>query len=194
MNTILNTLTSEQLEHLIPLHLNKGEVLFHENDRCETIGILLHGEVSIVSYLSNGKEIIYNTLKDGDLFGNNLIFSSDPRYKGDILALKDTDLCLIDRDVLVGLLQENASFLLEYLRIQSNLGKSLNNRIRLLSIDSAEERLLFLIHENQGTIRFSSVSSLARDLFLERETLSRLLSRLQKEKRILRQGKMLKLL
>ncbi len=194
MNTILNTLTSEQFEHLTSLHLGKGEVLFHENDRCGHIGILLHGEISIVSYLSNGKEIIYNTLKDGDLFGNNLIFSSDPRYKGDILALKDTDLYLIERNVLIDLLQENSSFLLEYLRIQSNLGKSLNNRIRLLSIDSAEERLLFYLHENQDTIRFTSVSSLARDLFLERETLSRLLSRLQKEKKILRQGKVLKLL
>ena len=84
--------------------------------------------------------------------------------------------------------------MLEYMKILSDQGKQLNTRIRLLSMSSAEERFFYYMHEHKRRITVSSISDLARDLFLTRETLSRLLSRLSEQKRILRDGKDIRLL
>lgn len=189
MENITRLLNEKERSCIVYRSLKKGGVLFHEKDRCGCIGIMMSGEVSIVSYLSDGKEIIYNQLRQNEIFGNNLIFSSRPYYRGDILALQDCLIALIFRDDLIDILRNNQGFLLEYLNIQSDFSKTLNDRIKLLSIDGAEERLYYYLHSNGDQIGYVSVSDLARRLYLKRETLSRLLSRLEKQKNIKRKDK-----
>ena len=188
---VIDLLTKEEKRHLIYKKLEKGDVLFHENDTCEHIGIMCEGEVSIISYLDEGKEIIYNTLKTDEIFGNNLIFSSEPYYKGDIIADTDSTVALIRKDDLMNILQKNRNFLKEYLKIQSNSSKALNNRIRLLSIPSAEERFRFYMHENRNRITYDSIERLAKKMYLSRETLARLLSRLENNNSIIRENKVI---
>jgi len=115
------------------------------------------------------------------MFGNNLIFSDEPSYKGDVIALKDSTIVLIKKENLETILRSNKEFLVSYLNIQSNFGKKLNSTIKMLSFSSAEERFLFYLHENKGTINYHSVADLADILHLKRETLSRLLTNLEKE-------------
>ena len=186
---ILDTLKPSQIKLLNIKNLKKGNVLFYENDKCESIGIVVSGQVSIVSYLADGKEIIYNTLKENEIFGNNLIFSTDPYYKGNIIVDIDSKIAIIKKDDLLKLLESNQSFLEEYLKVQSNFTKSLNNRIKLLSIDSAEERFYFYMHEHKNVIKYVSISDLAKQLYLKRETLSRLISKLEKQKKINKKDK-----
>lgn len=128
------------------------------------------------------------------MFGNNLLFSSQPFYKGDVIAESDSGIILIKKDVLIGFLEENTDFLLAYLQIQADSGKRLHSRIRLLSIDSAQERFITYLRENGNKITYSSVSDLADDLFIRRETLSRLLSKLIKNKVVIKDGKTVRLL
>ena len=95
---------------------------------------------------------------------------------------------------MIGFLEENTDFLLAYLQIQADSGKRLHSRIRLLSIDSAQERFITYLRENGNKITYSSVSDLADDLFIRRETLSRLLSKLIKNKVVIKDGKTVRLL
>ena len=186
--------TIKNKDCIIKRHLEKDDILFRENDLCEYIGIVTNGRLMIVSYLENGKEVIYNEPKKDDIFGNNLIFSSNPYYRGDIIALQDSDIILIHKDNLIYLLKHNNDFLLEYLKIQSNFAKDLNNRIKLLAIDSAKERLKYYLHTNNNQISYDSVSSLAKNLYIQRETLSRVLTSLEKDKTILRKDRTIILL
>ena len=190
---IIKLLDDKQKKVLLHLWLNKGDVLFRENDKCNDIGIVIEGEISIVSYLADGSEVIYNIIRNDEIFGNNLIFSSQPFYKGDIIASKETELVLIKKDDLIEIMHTNKQFMIEFIRIQSNTGKALNNRIRLLSMKSAEDRLLYHLHENNNIIAYSSISSLAKELFLERETVSRLISKLEKNKIIFRDSNTIRL-
>ena len=191
---IIALLDKKEKERLIFKELRKGETLFYENDCCEEIGIVKYGKLLITSYPENGNPIIYNRLKEDDMFGNNLLFSSQPFYKGDVIAESDSGIILIKKDVLIGFLEENTDFLLAYLQIQADSGKRLHSRIRLLSIDSAQERFLTYLRENGNRITFNSVSDLADDLFIRRETLSRLLSKLIKNKVVIKDGKTVRLL
>lgn len=179
---LLDTLKPSQLKLVNEKLLKKGEILYRENSICESIGIVISGEISIVTYLNDGKMIVFNKLKENGVFGNNLIFSSSPYYKGNIISNVDSKIAIISSKDLVHLLMTNEAFMYEYLKIHSDFTKILNNKIKLLSINSAEERFMFYMHENANQIEYESISSLASELYLQRETLSRLLSKITKQK------------
>ncbi len=183
---ITDLLSNKEKKTLIIKSLKKDDILFYELDLCECIGIILEGSVNITSYLEDGKQIIYNIINKDGIFGNNLLFSSNPYFKGDIQANCDTKIALIYKNNLIKLLQSNEQFLIEYIKNQSNFAKQLNSRIKLLSIDNAEERFYYYLHENNNIINIESVSELSRNLNLQRETVSRLLSKLIKENKIIK--------
>ena len=183
---ILEHLNKTQIKLIETKNYKKNLTIIHEGDFCSRIGIVLSGEISIVSYLADGSEIIYNTLHSDDIFGNNLIFSSSPYYKGNVITNTDCKIAFIDKKDLLKILKDNENFFIHYLKIQSDFGKQLNQKIKLLSISSAKERLLYYFHLNNNIIELNSISSLAKQLYLQRETLSRVLSKLEKEKLIKR--------
>lgn len=186
---ILSSLTTKQRNRLINKSFNNNEIIFRELEKCVSIGVIVKGQVIINSYLENGKEVIYNTLKENDIFGNNLIFSNDNRYKGNVISKGNSEIVFLNRHDLLNVLMNNKTFLINYLNIQSNFSKTLNNNIKLLSLSSAEDRLFYYLHTNNNVIEYDSISSLSKTLFLERETLSRLISKLSKEKRITKDKK-----
>ena len=167
-------------------NLSRGQIIFHENEECQELGLIIKGEVVISSYTYHGEEIVYNLLKENDVFGNNLIFSSDPHYRGNIIVNKPSKVAFITRQSLLTLLRQNESFLTSYLQVQSDFGKRLNATIKLLSFSTAEERFLYYLFLNNNRLNFSNVTSLAKEVFVKRETLSRLLSKLTKDKKITR--------
>ncbi len=187
MDTLLNTLSENELKMIKIVSLTKEQFLFNEGDLCECVGIVIEGEIEITSYSYSGKEIIYNHLLPGMVFGNNLVLSSDPTYKGSVIAKKPAKIALIYKKQLISILKTNDDFLVKYLQYQSDMGKELNGKIKLLSLDNAEERFLYYLHSKNGVINFSSVTKLASILSLQRETLSRLISKLVKKKIIIRE-------
>lgn len=180
-NNILSLLDKQERQLVSVRSYNKNDVLHREGDKCEEITIVSEGKIKIVSYSFSGKEIIFNELGKNQIFGNNLLFSSEPNYKGDVISVDKSIVVSIKKDNLITLLSSNKEFLKEYLKIQSDFGKSLNSRIKLLSIDSALERFEYYLFINKGEIEFKTVTSLATELGLKRETLSRLISKLEKE-------------
>ncbi len=189
---IFECLTKEEQKLGNLVKVKKNQIVFHEEEECEYIAIVLSGEINITSYTLSGQEIIYNVIKKNGMFGNNLLFSSKPYYRGHVIAKVDSQIFLINKQNLIKILQNNACFLQEYLSKQADFSKSLNSQIKLLSFDSAEEKLLYYLKEKQ-VVEFASITSLAKTLFLTRETLSRLISKLVREKRIVRKGNIIEL-
>ena len=175
---ILNVLTKKEHQLVKGYQIAKGNIIYHEGDVCENIGIVISGKIDIVSYSFEGKEQLINTLKAGEIFGNNLLFSSEPLYRGDVVAKEKSVVAFINKENLVFLLQNNAEFLNLYLKAQSDKAKALTARIQLLSFTNAEERLFYYASKNDGVINFKNVTSLAATIGVQRETLSRLLTNL----------------
>ena len=175
---ILNVLSKKERQLVKGFQIVKGSTIYHEGDVCESIGIIISGKVDIVSYSFAGKEMLINSLKAGEIFGNNLLFSSAPIYKGNVIAKEKCVIAFINKENLINLLQNNREFLELYLKAQSDFGKSLNARIQLLSFPNAEERLFYYASKNNGIIEFKNVTTLAATIGVQRETLSRLLTNL----------------
>ena len=177
---LLNVLTKKEHKLVKGYQVTKNSVIHHEGDICESIGVIVSGKVDVVSYSFQGKELVLNSLKAGEIFGNNLIFSSEPVYKGDVIAKEKCVIAFINKENLVYLLQNNQEFLKLYLQAQSDFGKSLNARIQLLSFTNAEERLQYYASKSNNVIVFKNVTTLAAQIGIQRETLSRLLTSLVK--------------
>ena len=175
---LLQVLSKKEHKLVNGYQVTKNCIIAHEGDVCENIGIIVSGKIDIVSYAFKGKEMLLNSLKAGDIFGNNLIFSSDPVYRGDVIAKEKCVIAFINKENLVFLLQNNQDFLKLYLQAQSDFGKSLNARIQLLSFTNAEERLFYYASKNDNVIIFKNVTALAAQIGIQRETLSRLLTSL----------------
>lgn len=190
-NNISALLNEKETVFLSKQKYKKGEIIYHEGDLCSTVSIINNGLVDIVSYSFNGRELIYNSLSDGEIFGINLLFSANPYYKGNVVAKEDTEIISIYKNNLVHLLQTNEKFLIKYLEIQSNFAKKLNSTIKLLSYDNALERFEYYLYINNGSVSYKSITDLADKLHLKRETLSRLISDLEKRRQIRRLNKVI---
>ena len=175
---LLQVLSKKEHKLVNGYQVTKNSIIAHEGDVCENIGVIVSGKIDIVSYAFKGKEMLLNSLKAGDIFGNNLIFSSDPIYRGDVIAKEKCVIAFINKENLIFLLQNNQDFLKLYLQAQSDFGKSLNARIQLLSFTNAEERLFYYASKNDNVIIFKNVTALAAQIGIQRETLSRLLTSL----------------
>ncbi len=187
---IFELLSSNEIKLGRLLKFKKEQILFHEDDECLYVGIVVKGEIKIVSFSLSGQEIVYNVIKENQMFGNNLLFSKNPYYKGHVLASSDGELLLFNKENLLKILQSNKDFLSTYLSQQAEFSKNLNSAIKLLSLNSAEERLLYYLKEH-NPLRFKSISSLAESLYLSREATSRLVSKMIKENKVNRNGNIL---
>ena len=180
---LFNLLSKEEKERGKIISVKKGETLFHEGEKCHYVGILLSGGITISSFTLSGQQIVYNIIEKGDMFGNNLLFSDNSSYRGDVIATSDGSVFLINKENLLKIMQNNGIFLENYLNLQANFSKKLNFNLKILSLSSARERFLYYLDERQS-IRYKSISALANSLYLTRETLSRLISELVKEGKI----------
>ena len=156
----------------------KGETIFYENDLCFKVGVVKNGEITIRSFFANGKEVTYNTITKGQMFGNNLIYSSNPYYRGDVISETNSTVFFINKETLLKMLSGDSDFLQEYLTEQSDFSKQLNLKIKLLTINNAEDRLIYYLTINKGTISYKTITTLANELFLTRESLSRTIKKL----------------
>jgi len=194
MNKLLEIIYKTNNNKLIIRKVKKGSICFLEGEKCKGISIVTKGKFEISSTLLNGDSIQYNLINENEIFGNNLLFSTESFYKGDIKALLDSEYVFIDKNTIINLLRNNEIFLLEYLKQQGDFTKKLNSKIKILSFEKAEDRLIFYLKENNNVINYDTITSLSSILNIKRETLSRLITKLIKRKKITRINKTIRLI
>ena len=93
----------------------KGEVIKNEGDVCISIGLLLSGSISIINTNFENKEFLINSLHEGDMFGENLIFLTNNLFPGSIICDQNSTIAFINKSNFVKLLQEDIIYLKVYL-------------------------------------------------------------------------------
>ena len=100
---LFSDLTPDELAYLSEkvnvLHLQAGSVIFKEGDPGDSIFIITHGEVNILSKNAKGEEVELARLKDGEFFGEFAYFSNSRRQASAVAAV-DTELLELTRDIL----------------------------------------------------------------------------------------------
>lgn len=167
---------------LIKHNYKNKTILFHENDKCNSVYLVISGIINVATFTYDGKEYIFNVLKENDIFGDTPTFSNNT-FLGDFIALTDVELIEIKKDNFIKLLQ-NETILNNYLNYISKKNLKLRYQVKLYSQTSIRDRILFYLNneaKNSKVIRIKSKELLAKELNILRPSLSRELINLKKE-------------
>lgn len=169
----------------------ENQVIFEKEDTVQKIGIVLHGELNLVSQKYNGTRVIVTTLEKNDLFGEALIFSSVRKSPYDLVSSGDSKALLIPYGVFVNMCKEVCSFhkqlISNMLTILSDKIIMLNSKMTILNAETLRGRIaVYLLSMNKKTksLTFNmpmNRQDLAEFLNVTRPSLSRELSSMQKE-------------
>jgi CRP/FNR family transcriptional regulator, cyclic AMP receptor protein len=191
----------------IMLHkkFSQGETIVHEDDdEGQTFFVIVSGRVHVAVITSEGKSAILATLKPGDFFGEMAILDGEPR-SASVIASEDCTLLMLYRKMFLDILQRYPKITIQMLVEMSRRIRRANKHINTLSLMSVYGRVadvLLQLTKDQGqrvremiVIPNRPTHQVIADMAgTSRETVSRILSQLQKKHYIVIDGKKLVIL
>lgn len=111
--------------HMITRTFRKNTVVINEGDQANSFYIILSGMVKVFLSNEDGKEIIINTLGEGDHFGELALLDDEPR-SASIMTTEKSSLGTISKADFVNVLGKHPELALKLIQ-------ELTRRVRLLS-------------------------------------------------------------
>ncbi len=182
--------------HFVTLSHPANQVILLENDWGGSVYFILEGWVKIRTYNLDGKEVTLNIIGKGEIFGEMAAIDKMPRST-DAITLTKTIIGRVPAQNFVELLNNEPMAGLRLVQLMAKRLRQVNRRLQLReanSISRVADAILFLV-EGQGTEgeqgteipnlphrELSSLSGLAR------ETVTRVLTKLEKKGLIQREA------
>ena len=122
---LFSDLTTDELayvsEQVEVLQVKAGSTLFREGDPGDSLFIITHGEVNILSRNAKGEEVEVARLKNGEFFGEFAFFSNSKR-QADAVTSSESELLELTRETLIDVTQK-------YPRVKEVLISFYKNRV-----------------------------------------------------------------
>jgi CRP-like cAMP-binding protein len=132
------------------VNYNKDELIAIEGEDCHSLGIILKGKVEIQKIFPSGQVLTINSFKEGNIFGESLVFSNKHTYPATITAIEYTEIMFIEKNDIINISMLNSKVLTNFVSVLSNRILMLNNRITNLSQDTIRKKISnFLLFEYQ---------------------------------------------
>lgn len=154
-------------------------ILALEGDECNSIGIVLEGMVEIQKHYPNGKIVTLSSLREGNIFGEALVFSSHNKYPATIVTMKNSRILHISKEDIIYMCSTNPTILKNFMEILSTKILNLNKKVTELSLETLRQKIIFYLlqqYKEQKTLRITlpiSKKNLAEYLGVQRPSLSR---------------------
>lgn len=182
---ILDCDNLEQLKNLgWTLKLAPGQALFHEGDPVTRVFTLTRGTLKLYKLLADGRRQVTGFMHPGDFLG----ISVDDEHAFSAEALEPAQLCWFPRNRFDDFVEQHAPMERELYRIAAHELAAAQEQFVLLGRKTATERIASFIlrlseRSNANTVHLSmSRSDIADYLGLTKETVSRVLSALKRER------------
>lgn len=132
---ILNSIKSSLIKY------SKNEIIAYEDDICTSLGLIINGAIVIERLYPSGKEIVMKKLKDGDVFGEALIFSNVNKYPATVMAAEDCKVLYLPKDEIIKLFSFNTLFMKNFMELLSEKIFILNSKIKSLSFKTVNQKV-----------------------------------------------------
>lgn len=175
--------------HFVTISHPPNQILLLENDWGGSVYFILEGWVKIRTYNLDGKEVTLNIIGRGEIFGEMAAMDKMPRST-DAIALTKTLIGRIPAEDFVNLIKTEPLAGVRLVQLMAKRLRQVNRRLQLReasSISRVADAILFLV-EGQGTesdkgteipnLPHREISSLSG---LARETVTRVLTKLEKK-------------
>ena len=193
------TAVEKAVAHLVTRTHPANHVILLENDWGTSVYFILEGWVKIRTYNLDGKEVTLNILGKGELFGEMAALDEAPRST-DVITLAPTVIANMPAQDFVQLIQTEPLAGVRLSQLMARRLRQVNRRLRLRESDSmlrVADTLLFLA-EGQGVQSQTGMQipklphrELSSFSGLTRETVTRVLTKLEKKGLILRNQQLL---
>lgn len=181
----------------------KGEFIFHEGAYPRGLYCVYNGKIKVTQVGVDGKEQIVHLAKNADVMGYRAILGGD-KYSCSAIALEDSLLCFIPKDVFFSLVEKNSKVALQVIHLFSKELRDAEKKITSIAQRPVKERIaqsLLLLKECYGlekdgcTINISITrEEIANISGTTRETAIRILFELKDDTIIDLPGKKIKIL
>lgn len=186
----INTTKIEEILNLIPYTIKtyeKNSIIAIEGDDCNSLGIILEGDIEIHKPFPSGKIVTINHFSAGNVFGEALVFSGKHIYPATILATIDTQIMFIKREIIVKLMTLDERIINNFMGVLSNRILMLNDRLTNLSLDTLRKKIVNIIileYKRQNSLNITLPycrKKMAELLNIPRPSLSRELINMKEE-------------
>lgn len=171
-----------------PTHFQKGESIQLADHYVPKLLVLNRGQAKVSRTDENGNEQVIRILQPGDYIGETAVFG-EAAVQYDAVALENSSFCALGKNHLHQILSNNPELSIKILGDMSQRLQTAETQLESLGQQSAEQRLLDVLHQYaEGRMTFTlriSKKDLASQIGVRPETLSRLLKRLQDDHFIL---------
>ena len=157
---------------------SRGERIFQETDRPDSVYMLLNGSVIIAKETFSGKRILLAQLEDpGALFGEVYAFMEKASYDMYVEALTQVSVLIMSSRIFTDREENSLSRKLRENLLEVFAGKAynMNRKLRILGSGSLRERIVRFLVECQDS------EEMADYLNITRPSLSRELGKMQEE-------------
>jgi CRP-like cAMP-binding protein len=186
---------AEATSHVVSRRHPANQVILLENDWGSSVYFILEGWVKIRTYNLDGKEVTLNILGKGELFGEMAPLEEVPRST-DVITLVPTVIGSMPASDFVKLLNSQPLAGIRLSQLMARRLRQVNRRLRLRESDSTSRvaDIILFLADGQGqrgaggieipNLPHRELSSLSG---LARETVTRVLSKLEKKGLIVRE-------
>ena len=126
--------------------MKKDEPVYLPHDLSSRIYFLKEGKVKIVSYSDEGREFIHAILRAGEIFGE-LALAGEVRRENFAYVTEDALICQVGITEFENILRNNPVLNLEVTKLIGFRLKRIHSRIEKMWFKTAEERIIYLLHE-----------------------------------------------
>jgi CRP/FNR family transcriptional regulator len=181
----------------------KGQTLFNEGSYPFGVYCINDGKVKLSHLGDDGKEQIIRLLRGGDVLGYRALLSGE-RYSASAIALEDTQVCFIPKELFISVLKNDTGLAFEMMKLLSDELHKAEVKLTHLAQKPIRERLaetLLFIKETYGfeadgitlSVRLSR-EEIANLVGTATESTIRLLSEFKKDGMVELDGKKIKIL
>lgn len=172
--------------------LERGAVLFREQEACDRLYIVRSGAIKLVRYSSDGDEHLIDTLLPGDFYGGDSLFATG-HVQERAIALQQSGICMINGKDLMRLMQDDSSIALKIITYLNTKLEQYRSQLEMLSTKDAKQRLcMYLVqcvNRSMSTVLQLSQQDIGSATHLTKETVNRKLSELRDEEVVRIEGK-----
>lgn len=137
-------LTIEEMQNLVASsqkqRYSRGSIVLHKDDVGDETYLIMLGKVKVVVGHTDGKEIILNILKTGDIFGEMAVFDNMPR-SATVVAEEDCKLLVMSREIITNQIKRNPQIAFKLLSDMSRRLREADEQISSLATLDAKGRV-----------------------------------------------------
>jgi len=170
---------------------NKNDFIVTGGDAYESVGIVLKGAATVSKENATGNRIVMTLLKQGDIFGEIIAFSSQVTWPATVQAQENCVVLFLPRGKIVGECDRMCSWhrtlIYNFLRIISERAMMLNKKVEYLTIKSMRGKISTYLLEQYRRVGNVNITlplnrnELSDFLNVSRPSMSREMSKMREE-------------